>query len=75
MTKSHVGQVIAYLIKSVRKSHDSGTATSNSPTHSPLRVQAFGPGMGRPAHSPNRARTIDQTDQCNSIWSVRKGVV
>ena len=75
MTKSHVGQVIAYLIKNVRKSYDSGTATLNSPMHSPLRVQAFGPGMGRPAHSPIQARTINQTSQHNSTWSVRKGVV
>ena len=75
MTKSHVGQVIAYLIKSARKSHDSGTATSNSSTHSPLGVQAFRPGTGQPAHSPIRARTINQIDQHNSTWSMRKGVV
>ena len=75
MTKSHVGQVIAYLIKSARKSHDSGTATSNSPTHSPLGVQAFRPGTGRPVHSPIQAWTIDQISQYNSTWSVRKGVV
>ena len=75
MTKSHVGQVIAYLIKSARKSYDSSTATSNSPTHSPLGVQAFGPGTGRPAHSPIRAWTINQIDQHNSTRSVCKGVV
>ena len=75
MTKSHVGQVIAYLIKSIRESHDPGTATSNSPTHSPLRVQAFGPGMRQPAHSPIWAWTIDQTSQCKNIWSMRTGVV
>ena len=75
MTKSHVGQVIAYLIKSVRKSHDSGIAILNSPMHSPLGVQAFGPGTGRPAHSPIWAQTINQTDQHNSTWSMCKGVV
>ena len=75
MTKSHVGQVIAYLIKSARKSYDSSTATSNSPTHSPLGVQAFGLDTGRPVHSPIRARTINQTSQHNSTRSVRKGVV
>ena len=75
MTKSHVGQVIAYLIKSVRKSHDSGTATSNSPTHSPLGVQAFGLGTGQPAHSPIRAWTINQIDQHKNTQSMRKGVV
>ena len=75
MTKSHVGQVIAYLIKSVRKSHDSGTATLNSPMHSLLGVQAFGPGMSQPVHSPIWARTIDQTSQCKNTWSVRKGIV
>ena len=73
MTKSHVGQAIAYLIESARKSHDSGIATSNSPMHSPLGVQAFRPDTGRPAHSPIQARTIDQTDQYNSTWSVCKG--
>ena len=75
MTKSYVGQVIAYLIKSIRKSHDSDTATLNSPMHSPLRVQAFRPGTGWPAHSPIWAQTIDQIDQCNNTWSVHKGVV
>ena len=75
MTKSHVGQVIAYLIKSVRKSYDSGTATSNSPMHSPLRVQAFSLGMGWPVHSPIRAWTIDQTSQHKNTWSMCKGVV
>ena len=75
MTKSHVGQVIAYLIKSARKSHDSSTATSNSPMHSPLRVQAFGPDTGRPAHSPIQAQTIDQIDQCKNTQSMCKGVV
>ena len=75
MTKSHVGQVIAYLIKSVRKSHDSGTATSNSPMHSSLGVQALGPGTGRPVHSPIWAWTIDQTSQYKNTWSVCKGVV
>ena len=75
MTKSHVGQVIAYLIKSVRESHDPGTATSNSPMHSPLRVQAFSLGTGRPEHSPIWAWTIDQTSQHKNTWSVCKGVV
>ena len=75
MTKSHIGQVIAYLIKSVRKSHDSGTATSNSPMHSPLGVQAFSLGTGQPAHSPIWAQTIDQMSQYNSIQSMCKGVV
>ena len=75
MTKSHVGQVIAYLIKSVRESHDPGTAISNSPTHSPLRVQAFSLGMGWPAHSPIRAWTIDQISQCKNTRSMCKGVV
>ena len=75
MTKSHVGQVIDYLIKSVRESCDPGIATSNSPMHSPLRVQAFGPDMGQPAHSPIWARTIDQISQYKNTWSMRKGVV
>ena len=75
MTKSHVGQVIAYLIKSVRKSHDSDTATLNSPMHSPFRVQAFRLGTSRPAHSPIWARTINQIDQYKNTWSVGKGVV
>ena len=75
MTKSHVGQVIAYLSKSVRKSHDSGTATLNSPMYSQLGVQAFSLGMGRPVHSPIQAWTIDQTNQHNSTQSMCKGVV
>ena len=75
MTKSHVGQVIAYLIKSVRESCDPDTATSNSPTHSLLRVQAFGLGTSWPAHSPIRAWTIDQTSHHKNTWSVCKGVV
>ena len=75
MTKSHVGQVIAYLIKSVRESHDPGTAISNSPTHSPLRVQAFGPGTDRPVHSPIQAWTIDQISQYKNTQSMCKGVV
>ena len=75
MTKSHVGQVIAYLIKSVRESCDPDTAISNSPMHSPLGVQAFSLGASQPAHSPIQAWTIDQISQYNSTWSVRKGVV
>ena len=65
MTKSHVGQVIAYLIKSVRKSHDSGIATLNSPMHSPLGVQAFGLGTGQPVHSPIQHGPL--TKQTNAI--------
>ena len=75
MTKSHVGQVIAYLIHSVRESHDSGTATLNSSIHSPLGVQAFSLDMGRPVHSPTQAWTIDQTSQYKNTRSMCKGVV
>ena len=75
MTKLHVGQVIAYLIKSVRESHDSGTATLNSPMHSQLRVQAFSLGMGWPVYSPIWAWSIDHTSQHKNTQSVHKGVV
>ena len=75
MTKSHVGQAIAYFIKSVRESCDPGIAISNSSIHSQLRVQAFRLGTGQPVHSPIWAQTIDQISQCKNTWSMCKGVV